>query len=293
MGIRLVYGLKTDDASFLDDFYPSRRLGQAAKAMGIDYAAYIHGESYDRTLGLCRGHVALLRGDLAIDLYARLESDGVHVVNGQKATALALDKLSSAAHFNSLGLRHPSTMAIEDRHTLETMHCPEPMAFPFIVKPRLGRMGRGVELIETPTQWAAFMASAAFKEEPYIAQEYLPHSHGRDVRFFFARFYSENHSDNPSYVVALRRSDGLVSNAHRGGIMEPFCPPPSLIADAQRIFCSSGLHYGSVDFLFSDNKGQSFAVCETNASPGFEALEKMSGLDVAGAILLSALGQEE
>lgn len=290
MGLRLVYGLKTDDASFLDVFYPSRRLHEASEALGLDYAACIHGETspYERTLDFCRGNVALLRGELPMSLYTRLESDGVTVVNGSRATALAGDKLAAALHFASLDSRHPST--IEIMATPQAHQEPPPMPYPFIVKPRFGKMGRGVELIETAHQWAAFMASDGFKKTSYIAQEYLPASHGRDVRFFFALFESKR--QEAPYIVAMRHGDALASNTHMGGSMERFNPPPSLVAEAERIYASSGLQYGSVDFLFADHRGDAFAVCETNACPGFEALEAMSGVDVARAILLSALGQE-
>ncbi|GAB1457594.1 hypothetical protein MASR2M48_29020 [Spirochaetota bacterium] len=153
MSLRLVYGLKTDDASFLDVFYPSRRLHEASEALGLDYAACIHGETspYERTLDFCRGNVALLRGELPMSLYTRLESDGVTVVNGSRATALAGDKLAAALHFASLDSRHPST--IEIMATPQAHQEPPPMPYPFIVKPRFGKMGRGVELIETAHQW--------------------------------------------------------------------------------------------------------------------------------------------
>ncbi len=299
MGIRLVYGLKTDDASFLDEFYPSKRLREAAGTLGLDYAASIHGAaaSYERTLDFCRGHGALLRGELPMSLYARLESDGVRVINSFKATAMAADKLAAASHFASLGTRHPSTIEIEAPSESSPHGVEAPMALPFVVKPRFGKMGRGVACIESPLQWATFIASEGFKETSYIAQEYLPASYGRDVRFFFARFDEERCSDESrhefSFTVALRRGEGLASNAHVGGSMEPFNPPSSLIHEAERIFAASGLCYGTVDFLFADPQGDTFTVCETNACPGFEALEKSSGLDVARAILRSAIGQEK
>ena len=71
--------------------------------------------------------------------------------------------------------------------------------------------------------------------------------------------------------------------------MERFEAPGSLLADAERVFIASGLDYGTVDFLLGDAGWTRFPVCEINANPGFEELERVSGLDVAVAILSSAL----
>lgn len=160
-------------------------------------------------------------------------------------------------------------------------------------------------------------------ESGWIAQEFLAASHGRDVRFFFADF-KENPDDHaatvkprepamhgnlalhnglarskqpevpepvrhtPRYKVVMRTSDGLVSNAHVGGTMILYDPPEELCRMATRTFVASGLVYGTVDFLFRDDAGTSFAACEINSYPGFQEFERATGLDAAVAILRSA-----
>jgi len=283
MGIRLVYGLKTEDTSYLDSFYPSRRLAEAARVLGVDYAASIHfpGYPFSRAGDFCAGHVALLRGELPLELYEELESAGITVVNGAAATALAADKLLQARRYGAIGADHPRTAP------LDTSAASPPIDMPLVVKPRFGMMGRGVALVDSPDLWRSFVDSGEAKRVPYVAQEYIASSRGRDVRFFFARF--DDKAPYPTPVVVLRRGDGLTSNAHSGGSMRPFYPPSGLAAEARRLFIDSGLVYGTVDFLFADDSGTEFVVCETNACPGFEALEGMGGIDAARAILLSAL----
>ncbi|MBU0928795.1 MAG: hypothetical protein KKA67_13685 [Spirochaetes bacterium] len=278
MGIRLVYGLKTSDVSYLEEFYPSRRLAEAARALGLDYAATVFppGAGPARIEAFCRGHVALLRGELPLTLYEGLEAAGARVVNSASSTALAADKLLAARRFAEIGADHPRTVAIDPAGTAP------PLAYPFVAKPRFGKMGRGVALIDSDMAWAAFLRERGAVE--FIAQDYIAPSRGRDVRFFFADFGED------TVAVVERRSAVLASNAHAGGAMEPFVPPAGLRLEAERIFRQSGLDYGTVDFLFADDAGASFAVCETNACPGFEALELSSGLDAAKAILRAALG---
>jgi glutathione synthase/RimK-type ligase-like ATP-grasp enzyme len=73
--------------------------------------------------------------------------------------------------------------------------------------------------------------------------------------------------------------------------MEYFEPAEGMRAEAERIFIASALDYGTIDFLVGDPGWTRFPVCEINANPGFEELERVSGLDVAGAIVVSALSR--
>lgn len=288
MGIRLVYGLKTDDASYLDSFYPAWRLREAAAANGLDYGATVlpPWSTIDDALAFCDGHAALVRGDAPQALYEALESICPVVVNGAAATWLAGDKAASAERFAAIGARHPRTVAIE-------LGSEEPpLEPPFVLKPRFGKMGRGVELVESLEAWQAIHGrlrdGTGLEAGGYVAQDYVEASRGRDLRFFFARFAGMGDDDEiPPCVSVLREGSGLASNAHAGGSMEPFAAPGDLVAEARRVFVDSGLIYGTVDFLFADETGSSFFVCETNACPGFEALEACTGLDAAGAILRS------
>lgn len=291
MGIRLVYGLKTRDASYLDSFYPSRRLAEAARNRAIDYEAIIYDPAVPPSsiVDYCSGHTALIRGDVPMLVYDALERAGVVTVNSAAATALAGDKLASADFFRTLKAAHPAT-------ALAPLDDP-PFEYPFVVKPRYGKMGIGVRLVAGPDEWAPYAVSGG----EYIAQRFVPTSYGRDIRFFFANF-SHNTEITGEYspvpvtgstglasVSVTRKSSHFVSNAHEGGTMHAFVPPSTLRKEAERIFMASALVYGTVDFLFASEDDSEFTVCEMNACPGFEELERASGLDVASAILRAAV----
>lgn len=285
MGVRLVYGLKTDDVSYLETFYPARRLAEAASALGLDYAATIHGPGakFEQSARFCEGHTALLRGDLPVSLFEFMESRGIRVVNGSVATELAGDKWKFARWCSATGTAHPETLLI-----IPSDHHP-PMAYPFIIKPRFGKMGRGVLLVESEAEWSALRESGELAHSGHLAQEYVAASRGRDIRFFFAGF---GDGGKMAPVCVIRQGHGLTSNAHGGGSMSLFDAPPALRSEAERIFTASGLIYGTVDFLFLDERSRTFTVCEINANPGFEALEQLDGIDAARAILQSLAGPE-
>ncbi|HAE22022.1 MAG TPA: hypothetical protein DCG47_06840 [Spirochaetaceae bacterium] len=297
MGIRLVYGLKTNDLSYLKEFYPSRRLAEAAASLSLDYGELLYppGSPFTPILSACQGHLALFRGELPMALYETLESSGLRVVNSAASTALARDKYRSASFFKYLGLAHPRTLcfslpaavnrAAEPRDEPGAPPAPPalPLPLPFVAKPRCGKMGRGVALIESPQAWQAY---AQAHEGEFIAQDYIASSFGRDIRFFFAAW-----PGGKPWLCVQRQGLGFLSNAHAGGRMSLYEPPAGLVAEAERAFAASGLSYGSVDFLFADGAGSSFLIGEVNACPGFEELERACGLDAAAAILKAATGQ--
>ncbi len=284
MGIRLLYGLKTTDQGYLDVFYPSRRLKEEARKANLDYQALIVPAKME-TGGItefCRGHVVVLRGEMDTDYYATLLEMGCRIINPLQAVLLARDKLESAHFFRKEGFSHPKTVAM-------IRGGEPPMEFPFIVKPRFGKMGIGVALIKDAEEYRAYGHPGDI-----LAQEYVRESTGRDVRFFFASFserdkkFINRHPRMPGTASACvrRESGGLLSNVHSGAITYPFEPCEKLLSAAEAIFERSGLVYGTVDFLFG--KDDTFPVCEINSCPGFEGLETATGINAAAAILETA-----
>jgi glutathione synthase/RimK-type ligase-like ATP-grasp enzyme len=217
---------------------------------------------------------------------------------------LPRDKYRSAAFFSSLGLAHPRTVSFslppgagqapEPNDASQSPRAPGlivqplPLPLPFVAKPRYGKMGRGVALIASEADWLAYAreySSGKASAGEFLAQDYIAASHGRDIRFFFAAW-----PKGRPWVCVQRRGQGFLSNAHAGGSMSPYEPPAGLIAAAERAFAASGLSYGSVDFLFADEEGSDFFICELNGCPGFEELERSCGLDAATAIVRAAIG---
>lgn len=295
MGLRLVYGLKTNDSGYLGQFFPSRRLAEAARLLELDYAAMVFGP--DATIATmidaCRGHTALLRGELPQELYDSMEASGIETINGADATRLARDKYLSAQFFASIAVPHPRTELLD--HVASKAIVP----FPFVVKPRFGKMGRGVAPIESEGDWLALVNSGALADGEYIAQDMVVASRGMDIRFFFAGFDTGLTTDRPAAhpsmpgvasIAVMRRAPGFASNAHAGGTMERYEPPAGLRAEAEHIFELSGMRYGTVDFLIANAQRTAFSVCEMNSCPGFEELERTTGIDVAMAILKAAIG---
>jgi ribosomal protein S6--L-glutamate ligase len=89
-----------------------------------------------------------------------------------------------------------------------------------------------------------------------------------------------------SNVVAAARFSAPVgdwrSNASRGGVADALQPDRVSLELARRAAAGIGLGICGVDLLPTANGP---VVCEVNPTPGFAALERATGIDVAGEIV--------
>ncbi len=284
--LHLVYALQTTDPRYLQSFYASHRLNEEASNLGIDFSMEL-ASAFDERLQTGKISTAgysklLIRGDYSIDSMVTLENQGFTVINPAKAHALCLDKLATAHWLKANSWPCPHTAQYTD----------EAMPIPAVLKPRYGKMGKGIVHIEKPEQLFEPSVQEALSRHEYLVQEYVSASYGKDIRFFFADFgssYTVAFESHCSALCVLRQGSSFLSNAHAGGKMERYVPTDSLSTLAYAIFKASGLVYGTVDFLFTDTAGMGFTVCELNSMPGFEELERATKANAARAIVRSCL----
>lgn len=298
MYIPCVYALKTRDALWVSRFYPVRRLREEFARLGADFEAILPGDAgplFGRLAasareGLCP--VCMLRGDLPSDVLGAASNTGAAFLNSPLSIKKARDKLAAVQVFAQEGIPAPLTVAAPSpegslgdfARFLGELCARAGIAFPAVVKPRFGSRGRGVRLAKGPEEAAAIIMGASPKEERVI-QEFAPFSPGRDIRIFVI-------GGKP--VAVAERRNGLAScggeirsNAAAGGAFYPLSEGGEqmrgyLERTACRASCALGLFYSAVDFIFRSKNGP--LVCEANGSPGFEALERGTGINVAGAL---------
>ncbi|HHU35861.1 MAG TPA: ATP-grasp domain-containing protein [Treponema sp.] len=282
--IVVVYALQTEDYSYFNIFYPSRRLAEVAKNRSIalrflfpkDVPTFIQDISKKRTT---RDTIFFLRGTVPVETIIFIERSGFRCVNSSSAVKIANDKIETANFLKSNG--YPTPCIFE--HAKKNNQ----IIFPAIVKPRFGSRGVGVFLVDCLDE---------IPEEKCIVQEYIADSHGRDFRVFFA---------GGSILAGVERRSGnaatagdrgvekssVCSNINTGGKMypSPFTPsvPKNIEAMVLEIAEKTGLWYGAVDFLFCTDTPDPLhlTICEINAFPGFTALEQERGFDIAGALV--------
>lgn len=296
MKLLVVYGLKTTDRTWLNRFYPVRRLAEACANRSIPLRFLFTHEVPDFLDGKRPDDVAasdvpsasdfppsqtvcLIRGAVPDGTWLELETAGYRCINARESSAIALDKLETARFLEAHGWPTPKTVPLGNA---ETRDSEPPLPIPFVVKPRFGSRGEGIALIESPEAFEVWRSARGASEDratDWIAQDYVATSRGKDLRVFFAGgeaiAAAERHGA-PGDFRSNACTGGSMLAAKTDGLERWF----ALALDIAR---ECGLWYGTVDFLYrSENE---LAVCEMNGSPGFEALERDLGLDIAGAIV--------
>ncbi|MFA7685571.1 MAG: RimK family alpha-L-glutamate ligase, partial [Candidatus Gracilibacteria bacterium] len=161
------------------------------------------------------------------------------------------------------------------------LHRPEDIAqaakmvggFPVIVKNPFGSFGNGVTIMESMRALNSFLV---WDKPLYLLQEYVKYSKGKDMRIFVV---------NGKVVGAMMRSakkGEFRSNIELGGIGTLVVPTPEEMSIAIRSVQALDLNYGGVDVMRSKTGP---VVLEVNSNPGFKALERATGTNVAGAIV--------
>jgi ribosomal protein S6--L-glutamate ligase len=206
---------------------------------------------------------------------SHLEAMGVPVVNGSAAIRRARDKLLALQTLAAKGIEVPRTVLARGPaqvdQALEIVGGP-----PVVLKLLRGTQGVGVILAETRAAASSTLDALWGLGQDVLIQEYVAESAGRDVRALVV---------GGEIVAAMRRqaqSGEWRSNIHRGGAGTRVDLDPAYASAAASAALAIGLDVAGVDLLEGRDGPR---VTEVNASPGFEGLERVCGVDAAGAIL--------
>lgn len=271
-----------------EELFANRRLVQAASERGCR-ARMIN--PYEQTLtldlqsGLGLPPVIIPRqgatlGRFCLSFITQCQVLGVCLVNGPRAIAQASDKYLSALRLARSGLAGLPTRLVATRRTaLEAMAgLGGP---PVVIKPRKGRQGRGVSLIEDQAAMELAAQLLIRRSEGMLVQSFVPPQGRRDLRFLVI---------GRRVAAAMELTPppgGFKANFHQGGVAKPLDPAHPLGREALAAAEALGLEVAGVDIMLSPEYGP--LISEVNYSPGFKALEKITGVDVAGAIVEHAM----
>jgi ribosomal protein S6--L-glutamate ligase len=208
-----------------------------------------------------------------------LDMMGVPVVNSAAGIARSRDKLRGLQALAQSGLDVPRTVMAHDRSNVRAL-LEEVGGLPAIIKLIRGTQGVGVMIASTLAEVQSMLDTFADLGQEIILQEFVAESKGRDVRALVV---------GNRVVGAMRREarrGEFRSNIHRGGTGRPVELPPEYAEIAVKAARVVGLEVAGVDMLESKDGPK---IMEINSSPGFEGLEKATGIDVAGAIVTHAV----
>ncbi|MDR3607951.1 MAG: RimK family alpha-L-glutamate ligase [Oligoflexia bacterium] len=205
----------------------------------------------------------------------QFETMGVFTVNSCEAIAQSRDKMSCLQILAGAGLRVPKTVLTRSRRSLENA-VNAVNGLPTILKVLQGTQGVGVMLIHTPISLGSVFDTLQGLGQDVMIQQFIAEAAGRDYRAFVV---------GDRVVAAMMRTapEGeFRSNIHRGGQGQLVRLKPEIERAAVRAAKKLGLLVAGVDLMESDTGP---LVIEVNSSPGFEGIERATGLNIAGMII--------
>jgi ribosomal protein S6--L-glutamate ligase len=196
----------------------------------------------------------------------------VPVLNGAVGIARSRDKLRALQLLAAAGLAIPRTALC--RYRDEVPAAVELVGgLPCIIKLVRGSQGVGVMIASTMAEVTGLLDTLWTLGQEILLQELVKESRGRDVRALVI---------GGEVVAAMRRTaraGEFRSNIHRGGAATRLDLPKAYARAAIRAARVVGLEVAGVDLLEASDGP---LIMEINSSPGFEALERATGLDIAG-----------
>ena len=208
-----------------------------------------------------------------VDALHWIEKRGVLVMNSPRAIERSVDKFYTTALLQEAGLPTPETVVCDG--TVDAMAAVRAMG-DVIVKPIFGSMGYGMVRVSDPDVALRVVQSLEQLRAVFYVQRTIDHG-GRDVRVFVV-------GGRALGAIERRAPEGeWRTNVSRGGSAHAFELPPAWRQLAVRAAAAVGADYAGVDLLPS-REGTVF-VLEVNGIPGWQGLQRATGLDVAGAIV--------
>ncbi|MEU1087016.1 RimK family alpha-L-glutamate ligase [Streptomyces sp. NPDC005576] len=228
------------------------------------------GQLFLRTLGgaevpapkvvLVRQPPGSMHHDREVTLLRHLERMGATLLNPLAAHLVCRNKVWQMQDLAQAGLPVPDTLSYGTA-PLEGVVRTNGLQAPCVVKSVTGHKGKQV-FLAPDTHLLRGIAGALAQETPHLFQEYVSHSHGRDLRMVVV--------DGETVGAAVRtsRNGGLTSNLGQGG-SATVCPGESPAAESLAVRAAEalGLAIAGVDLLFASE--DTFTVCEVNAVPGW------------------------
>jgi len=208
-----------------------------------------------------------------MDILARLESSGVIVLNGPKAIECAVDKFLTTAKLAAAGLPTPSTYVCEKAE--QALEAFAQLGGDVVVKPIFGAEGRGIVRVSDPDlAFRTFRTLERIGAVLYL-QQFIEHG-GSDVRLLLL---------DGEVIGGMRRfskTDFRV-NVSRQGTAEPYQVSRRECELARLAATATAARFCGVDLLY-DGDGRCHVI-EVNAIPGWRAFRRVTGIDVAAALV--------
>lgn len=204
-----------------------------------------------------------------------LTKAGYRLINGHLSVYLTKNKLHQHTIFAEADIPCPHWSVIFGPEGLDAAVAA--LNFPIIAKVAFGTHGKGVFFADTLKTLRPIVDYLNIRDEnPVILEEFIGETDGADVRAFVVGGEVVACMERQAKIGEVRANIGSGGTGAPAELTEI---EKRVVLHAARAF---HLEICGVDFMRS-KRGP--LVLEVNANPGFEELERVTGVDVAGAII--------
>ncbi|MEX2186639.1 MAG: RimK family alpha-L-glutamate ligase [Pirellulales bacterium] len=207
-----------------------------------------------------------------MDALARLEAAGRPIVNSPRSIEIAVDKFLASALLVEAGLDHPETVVCQTVD--EAMQAFAALGGDVVVKPLFGAEGRGIARVSDEAIALRVFKSLVPLGSVLYLQRFVPHD-GYDIRAFVL--------GERTFGMKRVSATDWRTNVSRGATTEPFALDAEMVDFARRAAAATGATMAGVDILIGRD-GRCYVI-EVNAVPGWQALSRTLGVDVAAIVL--------
>jgi ribosomal protein S6--L-glutamate ligase len=205
-----------------------------------------------------------------------LEVMGAFSVAGSLAISRSRDKLRSLQILSKYGVDMPKTVFASNKSSAKDI-IKLSGGTPLVLKILEGTQGVGVVLVETQKAAKSVLDAFYGMDVNLLVQEFIEEAGGADIRAIVV---------DGEVVGAMKRQGAegdFRSNLHQGGSATVHKLSRKEKATAIAAAKAMGLGVCGVDMIES-KRGP--LVMEVNSSPGLEGIEKATGIDIAGKIMV-------
>jgi RimK family alpha-L-glutamate ligase len=208
-----------------------------------------------------------------VDALHWIEARGVPVMNSPRTIERTVDKFYTTALLREAGLPTPETVVCE---SVDEAAAAVRVMGAVVIKPLFGSLGQGMVRVSDPDVALRILRALEQVRAVFYVQREIDHG-GRDVRVFVV-------GGRVLGAIERRAPTGeWRTNVARGAVARPCDVSGRWEALALGAAAAVGADYAGVDLLPSRD-GDVF-VLEVNGLPGWQGLQRATGLDVAAAIV--------
>lgn len=215
-----------------------------------------------------------------IPIWDQMRRRGAHVVNRQLVEPGTIGYSTPAEEYRvqvEQGLRFPRSVMLADPASVDEACLA--LGFPMIVKGSQSRQGKGVHLIQDRESLLQLLMEKRHEFPAFILREFIPND--GDLRVFTVGYKA---------IGAMKRTAAhgeFRSNISQGGVGTPFDLErrPDVREMAEALSRGVGYEVAGVDIMLHRDTGEAY-ILEINAGPEIAGIERYTGTNVAGEIVL-------